>query len=784
MNNGGVIKGKDFILKSGVQKLVYLAFFISGSVGLVYEVIWQRKLALIFGTTLPATTAVLAAFMGGIALGSWLFGRIAGSVKNPFRLYGILEIGIGIYCALMPLMFNIVTDLHVYLYGVIGTEWILELTRFFMAIIILSLPCALMGGTLPILSQGIIKNSRVLGAKLSWLYFLNTLGAATGTLLAGFALIRFLGVFGSNLAAAIVNVILGIIIIVATQNETVNVQPEKSLKTPSLQKTKSYLPWIYAVLGASAMGTEVAWTRSLNLVLGSTVYAFAMMLSSYLLGIAVGSQVMGKTVDRHKKPIILVCIFGFLVSVCIGLSIALIGRLPVLLLALFPAFHDTFIVWQGCLFGLSLLVVAPATFFMGALFPAMGKAYVNEVKEVGKQVAHLYLFNTLGGIAGCILAGFVLIPTIGTHVSLGLFAGIFLIVSLSILIKNTNDKKQRAQILLLIVICIAGYFSLPKWDAALLDSGVYVYAPQLLEGFEVKRKILFEEEGYHSHVTVSEKNNTRSLRINGKTDGSDGGDLTTQSLLAVLPLAHINDPENLLIVGLGTGVTAGSALNFPKVHVSCVEIDSSVIKAARYFNHVSGDPFSNDRFEVLHADARTILSAAADHYDVIISEPSNPWITGVSNLFTVEYFKHASSKLDDKGVMCQWIHSYYMDTTTLMTIFRTFQHVYPNCSLWAGSDGDYLMLGSHHEHLIDVNYSQMFRIGAVRDDLKRVNILSPDQFSDRLILDHSEFLTMTQKTGYQINTDNRPVVEFNAPQSLYRETLADNANQIMQFQVN
>ncbi|MBN1296279.1 fused MFS/spermidine synthase [bacterium] len=769
-------------MKIKAVNIVLPAFTISGATGLIYEVIWQRKLSLIFGTTLPATTAVLVAFMGGLALGSWFFGKLSDRMTRPIRMYGILEIFVGVYCMLMPMIFDAMRQIHVSLYRSMGPSFQLDVIQFFLAVCSLTIPCALMGGTLPILSKGLISQERVLGSGLSKLYFLNTIGATFGTLSAGFILIRLLGMNRTNLITACINIAIGFTLAVLIQEHTRGrVKPEE-LPQRTRPEWQHYLPYIYAILGLAAMGTEVAWSRSLNLVLGSTVYAFSMMLGSYLLGLALGSLAVGKITDRLSNPLATVGVLGFLVSVSMIIAISLIDRLPVFLMMLYPKYHHHFFVWQGCLFLLSMVVVFPSTFFMGALFPAFGKAYITHMHQIGRDVGKLYLWNTLGGIFGSMSAGFLLIPLIGTHTTLIIFAVVFLLVGIGILIAAIPERKSRIQLGFLCIICLLGYSLLPGWNPFLLDSGVYVYAPQLVNGFESNRKILFNEEGLHSHVTVSEKNNVRSLKINGKTDGSDGDDLTTQVMLSILPLAHCKNPRKALIVGLGTGVTAGSALNYQGLNVVCIEIDDAVIHASRYFDHVSGSPMNNPQFSILQADARTVLSASDIHYNVIISEPSNPWITGVSNLFTIEYFESALARLEPDGVMCQWIHSYYMDTETLMTIFRSFNHVFPLSSLWRGSDGDYLILGSRYPIEPDRSkINSLFENPAIRSDLARIAIDSPDSFLGMFILGASDFNRMTRSTGIQLNSDDHPTVEFNAPMSLYHDTVTENKNSILRF---
>jgi spermidine synthase len=772
---------------SRFRYFILITFTFSGSFGLIYEVLWQRQLSLIFGSTLSSTTAVITAFMGGLAIGSWIFGVLSQTFKHPFKVFALLQIGIGVYCLGMPLYFRIIQSIHLVVYNSLGGSFSLELLRFLMAVVILGIPCVLMGGTLPILSRGLVNQKDYVGKSLSLLYFFNTLGASLGTLTAGFILIRVLGMAMSNSLTAVSSVSLGCLVwLVSRHKEAVQTDvicPNSKTQISGLPK--SYLPYLYTFIGASGMGTQIAWVRSLNLVLGSTVYAFSMMLASFLLGISIGSLCVGKYLDKQRSPVRTIGVLAFFVCVFVVLSIALISRLPVVLLFLFPFFHQQFYLWQFCLFLLTLLVVFPSTFFMGSLFPAFGRAYISDVKNVGRQVGQLYLFNTFGGITGAIFSAFILIPNIGTRMTLVFFAAVYLVVAAGLLFYSSEDKRSRLQVVFLVILCLVGYQVVPTWEPALLDSGVYLYASELLNGFDSNREILFEKEGFHSHVSVTELGGVRSLRINGKTDGSDGGDLPTQSLLAVIPLAHAVDPSDALVIGLGTGVTVGSALNFPDLNVSCVEIDDAVIEAATYFNHVSGNPFSDKRFNLIHADARTVLGSGLINYDIVISEPSNPWITGVSNLFTVDYFEAAFERLTPDGVMCQWIHSYYMDTETLMIVFRSFQKAFPYCSLWKGSPGDYLILGSRSNHLPDNgDYSFLFNNPGVKAELNRLDIFNSEDFASYLLLRPEDYRRMTIETGDRLNTDNHPYVEFNAPKSLYHDTVKDNWNAISHYQKN
>ncbi|MBN1356841.1 fused MFS/spermidine synthase [bacterium] len=758
---------------TGISKVaITIGFMISGAAGLTYEVLWQRKLALIFGSTLPAVTVVLAAFMGGLAAGSFIFGRLADRSGHPIRLCGFLELGVAVYCLLMPVIFDLIETLHLVFFSIYGDGLVIEIIRLIFSFAILILPCSFMGGTLPVLSRAIIRSTSELGTRIALLYFLNTLGAVAGTVFAGFVSIRLWGSAATNTIAVGLNLITAVLFLSIS---VMNPAGTRDVMQHVKPRERNWIPWVYGLLGFLAMACEVAWTRSLNLVIGSTVYAFTIMLASFLIGIALGSLAAGRWIDTVPSPL---AAMGFLVSLTgllTAVSIAVISRLPVLMVMLFPRFHERFFIWQSCLFGMGILVVFPATFSMGATFPAVSKAYIHVMRSIGRNVGNLYLWNTLGGIAGSALAGFILIPLMGTRMTLLLAAVSFILTGLGILWFRGDRNYPRSRIAALCILCIVLTALLPDWNPVLLDSGVYVYAPQLVDGFEKNRKLVYQNEGMHSYVTVSDLGGVRSLRINGKTDGSDGGDLITQILLAQLPLMHIDNPTNTLIIGLGTGVTLGSALSHPHLRAVCVEIDGSVIEASRYFDHVSGRPLDSPRAEIIAADARSVLAASNTVYDVIISEPSNPWITGVSNLFTLEHFQACFDAMAPGGIMCQWIHSYYMETETLLILMRSFGRIFPYCSLWEGSSGDYLILGSSRPlEFSSRRMTELLRHREIKRDLMRIDIHNPEDLLKRHLLDSDHFNRLIGQTGDALNTDDKPVVEFNAPRSLYRDTTAMN----------
>ncbi len=775
--------------KVWLRLLVSGLFLLSGVAGLVYEILWSRRLALVFGTTLPAVTAVLSAFMGGLGLGSLIFGSLADRWKRPLFLYGLLEIGVGLYAFAFEPLARLVERYALPLASWMGDSgWGLSVTRFFLCLLILGPPTILMGGTLPVLTRALSGRLEVLGRRLGLLYGANTIGAVLGTVLAGFLMIRFLGLHlsmmlagGLNLLVGVVAVALGLGLPAARKSET---GAEKS-GGAGLNGKRFFILAAYGFCGFAALACQVSWTRVLVLVLGTSVYAFTTMLATFLLGLALGGAAAGRWIDGRPRLLELFGVIEVGIGFSVFVSIALLGRLPVLFLSLFEQVSGGgFELFQGAIFLLAGLVIFLPTFLMGAAFPVASRIFVGEQSRIGRDVGRLYWWNTCGAIFGSALAGFVFIPAFGTRNTLEGAALLFAAIGLVALnLEPAEGRGKRIGLTPILVLFLAIlHFGIAPWQETLLSSGVYVYAPQMEDGFQSNQKFLMYREGIHSLVAVTEQAGVRSLRINGKTDGSDGGDMTTQVLLAQLPLLLHPAPKRALIIGLGTGVTAGSAARHPNVDVECLEIDPEVIRASGFFSHVNGNVLENPRVRVRQVDARTWLARPGPSYDVIISEPSNPWITGVSNLFTREHFEAGRRRLSGLGFFCQWVHSYYMSPDNLRTILRTFVEVFPHSSLWEASTGDYLILGRSgpfDPNVIKKALLQGWQEQGVRDDLSRIGIQEPQDLLARQILTPSELREFIK--GGEINTDDRPVVEFLSPLSMYRETYLPNLREIMRF---
>ena len=655
-----------------MTRLLYFIFFASGATGLVYEVIWVRLTGLVFGNTSFSIATVLGAFMTGLALGSWFLGSLADRFDRPLRMYGFLEILIGLSALLVPIAFQSFDSLYWRvapdLASVAGADLFV---RFISSFAIMLVPTFLMGGTLPVLARFFVRSTTEIESKLGALYALNTFGAAVGTLGAALILIPGLGNQLTTIWVASLNVGLGLLAIRldlgqeptgVSEAEVVATSVVESEADPSADRI---VLLTLMVSGFVAMTYEVAWTRALSALIGSSTYAFAVMLVTFLVGIALGS-----TWASQFRPAASIRMLGLIqLGIAFGGVFFLVGYLfaPSLLVALIRALYYSFPAVLTIQFVICSSLMILATFFMGATFPIGGQLYSNRMQFLGRRIGGIYSINTTGAIFGSLAAGFFLVPVIGTERTI--LTGLFLSSAVALMLLTEEKGKlalaRWAALGLLIVSTVSmggGIF----WDPDSLDRGVLIYARQFeaRPGLRISEHyadtdVVYFAEGKNASISVRRGNNYVGLRTNGKVDASNGNDMATQLLIAYLPGFHHPSPEKILVIGYGGRVTTGAATVFPEtVRVDCVEIESAVLGAAPWFEKFNRRSWDHPKVNIIEGDARNYLNISSETYDIIISEPSNPWIAGVGSLFTAEFYELAAASLEPDGVFAQWVQLY------------------------------------------------------------------------------------------------------------------------------
>jgi spermidine synthase len=727
--------------------------------------------------------------MFGLALGSYLCGKFLSKIKNLLKTYALLEIGIGIYAALSIPLLSVVQVVHTELFpSIYSNHFLLNLIRILLSSSLLFCPTLLMGATLPLLSQALTRSPRFVGRDIGLLYAINTFGAAAGCFSSAFSLIPALGIQLTIYIGAGLNVSLGLMIWTLSkgmlrkdikESKPPIASQNKAIGEPSriTGKQSIFVLFIFMASGFLALLYEVAWSRALILVFGTSIYAFATMLTTYLLGLAFGSIVLGRFTDRVHNPIVLLAILQMVIGASVFFTTPIIGRLPDYFMTFFSNKNISWGTVAFTEFIVCFLIIIIPTFASGASFPLVTRIFMNDQSfKIGRTVADVYAFNTLGGIFGSLVAGFILIPTIGVEKTLLLGGGAnFIIASfLSIIAFDIKKWARFAWGVGPVLVGITGIILLPSWDPKVLNSGVYMYGKTMantsgttdVNSFMSVYKLLYHREGSSATVTVFQRDNIRFLRVNGKTDGSNSTDNYTETFLGILPLMYCKNPENVLVIGLGTGITLGSVLDYPMKKVDCVEISPEVVEASHYFNEDNGFALSSPTTQLHVLDGRTWLMAMHETYDIITSEPSHPWQTGNANLFTVDFFKLAIKRLKKGGVFCQWLPIYQMEKEHFRLLVSSFKKVFPYVHIWIANT-DALLIGSA-EDLPSINYAEFQKRMAmprIKQRLAKVEVNTPEDFLSFFYLDNNAVNKLIEGvTG--LNSDNYPVLEFSAPKYL------------------
>lgn len=783
-------------------RTLHVLFLLSGATALVYQVVWTRVLTLFFGSTTLAVSTVLAVFMAGLALGSALLGRRADATANPVLFYGRLELGIGLLALATPLTLAGIEQLYVALHGRLEPGfWGGVALRASLSCLLLLPPTFLMGGTLPVLSKAFLahRGEDTAGA-ISRLYFINTFGAVLGTLAAGLVLLQWLGVRALLVLAGAVNI--GIFLyarrLAAGAGHAADPAAPMAAASVATDSAGAARGWsgearlAAAVLffsGLAALVYEVAWTRVLTLVIGSSTYAFTIMLATFLVGIALGSALVGRYARQHRPGLGWLAACQVLIGALALVSAAAFGQLPDAFVALFGWVGERYAAFLLANALLCFAVMVPATLFMGASFPVASALVVESRGDSGRRIGLLYAGNTVGAILGAFLAGFVLLPQLGIHATMLLTIALNLLVGLLLSLWLLGRRAPgaaltpAAYVVPLLAVALLVPLALgrgPAWDPLKMTSGPYAYAIQYQELSIAERlgrlQQLYYREGPMATVSVVQEGEHRRLVVDGKTDAGNFRDMTTQVLAGHLPLLVRPQARDVMIVGYASGITAGAAARHDVERIDCVEIEPAMEPASEFFVTENYAVRRDPRFSLVLDDARAYQLTTSRRYDVIISEPSNPWQAGSSRLFTREAFDNARRNLAPGGVMAQWMHLYGVDPETFRLVARTFLSVFPHATLWADPGfPDVIFIGSDAPIELDpaATAAAMSSDGRVAASLARIGY--PDAGSlGRAFLLGSDELREFAGTG-PLNTDDRPLLEYRAPLSLYSRTaLQDN----------
>ena len=756
-----------------VVALLLLVFLLSGAAGLIHEVVWMRLLAGVFGATSLAVSTVLAAFMGGLALGSYWIGRRMGQLSDRRRIYALLEIGIGVFALLVPFLLDLVEPLYGWLWRELELGFtVMSVFRFVLVGGLLLVPTAMMGATFPALADYFVGlEGKRLGPQL--LYTVNLAGALLGVAAAGFVLMPVVGLWGAIAGGAILNIgvglaVLGLPPLVQRQ------EPEAPLE--DFQPRPDMLLLAAAFLsGVLSLAAQVAWTRVLILVVGSTTYAFSTVLVVYLLALAAGAAWVTwrwAAVVRVESHL---AVIHVLMGLCMLGAIYSVNRLPFWYLDLFSKWQPESL--TGVLALSTTIVVGvliPPVLFAGMILPlVMVGAVPLQVRQAGMSVGIIYAVNTVGGILGAVVGGFVLIPLVGTQKTLLGVAVAGVIMGVVFAFKVRRRRWILGGALTAALAMMVGVILRPEWSAKPLNTAVFeMDRTRLRYGVDTvtrpSARVLYHREGPTATVMLLEDVGRRSLRINGRPNASDlPGDMSTQVLLSQIPLLLAPRVDKVMVVGFGSGVSTGSALQSPAKEITAVEIEPAVVEASYFFSHVNHSPTEDPRVRVYQDDVRHILRASPDKYDVIISGPSHPWVTGVASLFTEDFFKLARHRLASDGVFAHWLQAYQMAFDSYQSVLGAFHAAFPEVLVFRSTraPGDSILIGSMRPLRLDLEeLERRWWYPATREECARADIWAPEDLLSILYSDSESVRAFIK--GAHTNTDNNMYVEFRAPKDM------------------
>jgi spermidine synthase len=764
-----------------------VCFFLSGAAGLMDQVVWGKALGLVFGHTAYAVATVLAEFMAGLAAGSAWLGRWSEGRPRPIALYGLIELGVAASAAISLAGLAAVRSAYVAAFPhASGNPAALLALRFVGAGLVLFLPTFLMGGTLPVLVRGITKTSAELGARLSRLYWVNTAGAVTGTFAAGFLLLPVLGLRRTLALAVSLNTVAGALALwLARAEET---SPASRNATPRQEASafaspRRFFLFAFAIVGATAMVYEIAWTRLLSTQLGSSTYAFTLMLGTFLLGIVLGSALFERWSRRHAATSATFALTQTLTALAALAFLVFFSRLIEILPPILRATHESFRGLVLAQFATSALAMLPAAIVFGFNFPAavlvIAGPKISDHMGTGAAVGRAYSWNTLGAIAGAVAGGFWLLPRLGSFHLIAVTAAANLALAAALAL--FAERRLRRILLFaanLILILAAGWigFSPRFYDPAVASFNTVMYwnlYDRPLTPLESAHlvDVVYFRDGLNSTISVARTDDYLALRTNGKVDASNH-DKITQLLLGHLgALAHA--PRRVLLIGFGSGMTASALARYSEIErLDIVEIEPAVIAAAPLLVSLNHNVLQDPRVHMTLDDARNFLFTTRERYDLIISEPSNPWIAGVATLFTSEFYRAVQARLAPGGVFVQWVQAYSLFPEDLKMLAGTFLSEFHGATLWHGDAPDLILMApSPPSGEILSRARNVYARPEMQEDFQQLGLEKAEGLFGFFLLDDAGLRKFT--AGASINTDDLTLLEYHAPRSLLAHGLED-----------
>ena len=758
-----------------VQTLVYALFFLSGAVSLIFQVVWVKHLSLFFGSDARSAAITLSVFMGGLALGSLLSSRISERTTRPLFIYGVCEILIALSAYAVPLILDALQgtyrDVYVASFG--GSEDAAYLFKTVTAIAALLVPTTLMGATLPLVVRAFARDIRELGYQAGRFYAFNTFGALVGTLTAGFLFLPRLGTMSTVDVAVAVGLVVGIASILVDLYWIPRPAPplHAEKKSPAVAaglSRRAIILFVVALSGAAALALEVVWMRVLVQSFSGTVYAFSIMLASFLFGIYFGSLLVSKSVDDHKNPA------EMLVMLQIGLGLSVAGlavatfSVPTLFSVLVwggtnlsgGAFGPVSIAAQFIVAGVLILI---PTILLGAMFPYAVRAYTGPVSGQALGTGRVLAANTAGSVVGSLLGGFVILPAVGARGGLIVIGLIFILNGAALTVSNFRLTGARTWRRPTYVAMLA--------VAAASITGAMILPRQTVANYGLQRsstpELIYHGDGVSNSVDIvkNDEGNT-IMMINGNVE-ADTTFLQRRHfvLKAHIPLLLHPNPADVAVIGLGLGVTLASTTNVPSVEkIRLVELSPEMVKAHGHLGDLTNNVLDNPKVQLRIDDGRNFMAMSDEMFDVITADPVHPRISGVGYLYTREYYETIKKRLRPGGVVAQWMPMYNISPQSFDAAFRTFAGVFPHASFWYVRGHGLFVAGNDPVKISCGRAEEAFRVPAIESDFASIDVQSAAELAGFLLMDSAHIAQYLERSqSRQIVTDDNAYLEYQTP---------------------
>ena len=796
-------------------------FVLSGAAGLIYESIWSRYLGLFVGHSAYAQVIVLVIFLGGMSGGAAIAAKHSARLREPLLWYAGIEAIVGVLGVAFHFIFGSVTAFaYDAIFPALAGGTLLLVVKWSLAALLILPQSILLGATFPLMSAALLRraarsaaddtvaggSASTSGRVLGVLYFANSLGAAVGVLLAGFWLIQLAGLPGTLIAAAAINGVVALATYAAVRAEREDDDGDPESFVPAPAPLPEPLPTadtaadedrrrdLWRVMLAVACGTaiasfiyEIAWIRMLSLVLGSATHAFELMLSAFILGLALGAFWVRTRADGFKDPVRTLGLVQF------AMGVLAIGTLGVYLYAfdwmaaLIEAVDENaagYRLYNLARYGIALGVMLPPTFCAGITLPLITRTLLG-AGHGERAVGAVYAWNTLGSIIGVSLAALWLMPLVGLRAMLIIGGGLDIAIGVWLLWRRTATKPAQRQTATLataagLAVVVISLLS-PSFDPGLLSSGVFRYGTVPERG---ARNIVFYEDGRTASVSVRLGSDSGySLATNGKPDASVSrywfddppadslkealtGDESTQVLLPMITLAHVPGARQAAVIGHGSGLSTHFLLGSEMFdRVVTIDIEPEMVNAARLFMPANLRAYDDPRSQFVYDDAKSFFASANRQFDLILSEPSNPWVSGVSGLFTDEFYARVARYLTPEGIFGQWLHLYEIEDALVLDVLGALHRNFKSYAVYLTNDVDVLVVATNAAHLPSPDWS-VFRSTDVAIDLERFVPLTDAALDGTLLLTRAELAPLLDERN-AFNSDFYPTLDLGAERARF-----------------